>query len=442
MKQMIQKIQHTLKGLSLIKVILMSVLTGGVSSCIEPPLNLPAEELIVDMPLVIVDLDIVWDLDIDWQTRWHYKWDAVDQDLWGEIGYPTPTNYEVRRYYLGKEPHQPHTTVDPFTIWGSSFRRAYQFGYYDLLVWSNIDSKDGTQVVLINEKNLDEVTATTSISRGMSRVVTKASLSGSSTRAQMLYGSTRKDSTSTVTGLYNQPEVFYSTYPQDIYISQNKNDYDYYDEVNKCYVKRINCELTPLVYIYLVQVIIRNNNGKIIGCSGDNAISNFASSTSVNTGHTGQKPSMIYYGSRYKSGVTISRNDTILLYNECKDLAPAILHEGEVVDIIGGRLTTYGLCDMPSYAATKSSSEYNGTRTDLENFLYVDLNFNNGATGTLEINVTEQCRKQAHGGIITIILDANDITPPKPDPGPDQGSGSLFVPTVEDYDEIVYDIII
>ena len=45
---------------------------------------------------------------------------------------------------------------------------------------------------------------------------------------------------------------------------------------------------------------------------------------------------------------------------------------------------------------------------------------------------------QAHGGIITVVIDCRDLD--IPDTPGEGGSGSLFVPTVEDYDEIVYDI--
>lgn len=385
------------------------------SSCIEPPLRLPAQEVIVDMPIVLVDLDVVWNLDVDWKNEWYYGWDALDKSLWGEISYPEPTNYEVRRYYLGDQKRVPHTNVDGFTIYGTHFRRTYEFGYYDMLLWSNIDSEDDTQVVTVDESNLDEVTATTTISRGMTRVASSTAVTPG---VKLLSGI---DNSDVITGLFNQPEIFYSAYPQDIHISRYKEDYDYYDEVEKCWVKQINCVLEPLVYIYLVQVIIYNNeNGSIVtGCSGDNAISSFASGTSVNTGHTWNKPCMVYFGSRFKNDINV---------------------EGRSADIIGGKLTTYGLCDMGSYSQTKGSKTYTGGRADLTNYLYVDLNFYNGSTATLQVDVTDQCQALPHGGVITVVIDAKDLEiPPGPTP---EGPGSLFVPTVEDYDEIIYDLVI
>lgn len=379
-----------------------------VTSCIEPPLKLPAEEVIVDMPTVITDIEVVWNLDIDWQTSWHYGWDAEDERLWGNIEYPIPTNYEVRRYYLGDVPSVPHTNVEGFTIYSNRFRRSYQFGYYDLLLWSNIDSDDGTQVVTIDETNINEVKAATTATRGLTRFPNSVAPDDGD-------ASDEETRSKAVTGLYNQPEIFYSTFPRDIFISRNKEDYDYYDEEEKCWVKQINCELTPLVYIYLVQVILVNNNGVVTGTSGNASMSAFTASTNVNTGHTYDNPAMVYFNTRYK---------------------PDMTYEGRPADIIGGKLTTYGLCDMESYIDSPDHI-YNGSRTDLPNYLLVDLQFSNGAEKTMQFDVTDQCREQAHGGIITVVIDCGTIEVPDK---PESGSGSLFVPTIDDYDEVIYDI--
>lgn len=377
-------------------IIAMSLMLTG---CIEPPLNLPGEEVIIDAPAVEVSLDVIWNIDTDWKLHWFYDWDSVDKDLWGPIEYPMPTSYEVRRYFLGNTPGVPHTEVDGFTIFGKSFRKYYNFGYYDMLIWSNIDSKDGTQTVIINESNLDEVRATTTGTRGMRSI-------------ESLVEGAQPDA---VTGLYNQPEIFYSTYPQDIYISRRFEDYDYYDEKENVWVKHLNAELNPLVYIYLVQIIIYDNDGRIVGVNGNNSISGFASSTSVNTGQTGASPGMIYFESRMKTNKMV--ND-------------------RRADIIGGKFTTYGLCDMPPFAAN-SRAEYTGSRSDVINHLFFDLLFANGKVKTFQADVTRQCQAQCHGGVITIELNARDIPVP---PDDDKGSGSLFIPTVEDYNEVEWEV--
>ena len=57
-------------------ILLLSLLLVG---CIEPPLHLPADDVLVDMPIVVTDLEIVWNVDVDWQTDWHYGWDEMDE---------------------------------------------------------------------------------------------------------------------------------------------------------------------------------------------------------------------------------------------------------------------------------------------------------------------------------------------------------------------------
>lgn len=383
-----------------------------ISSCIEPPLHLPAQEVLVEGPVVETELEVVWHVDVDWQKDWYYGWDEDDIKYWKDsIGYTMPTNYEVRRYYQANNPGAPHTNVDPFTIYSTKFRRTYDFGYYDMLLWSNIDSEEHTQVLLIDEDDLDEVHATTTVTHGMNRVVTRSQNDYFNVVAGINAGNSQ------ITGLFNQPEIFYAAYPRDIYISPYIQDYDYYDEVEKCWVKKLNCTLVPRVFIYLVQVILRNNqSGRIKDVAGDNALSNLSAGTSVNDGHTWNLPGVVYFKSRMKHNMD---------------------YKGETVDIVGAKLTTFGLCDLPPYEKW-TGPEYTGSRTDLRNDLYVGLTFNNGATQTLQIDVTDQVRHQSHGGIITVVIDAKDIPDP---PGPDPGSGTLFVPTVEDYDEVIYDIV-
>lgn len=379
------------------------------ASCIEPPLKLPAEDVIVDMPLVQTDMNLVWNLDIDWDTQWHYGWDSIDIKNWGSIDYPEPTNYEVRRYFLGSNPGATHSVVDSLTIYGTSFRRTYEFGYYDMLLWSNIDFDP--QVLVIDESDLNEVHATTTVTHGMMKLATRAEANS----FNVVTGVDFNDSQ--VTGLFNNPEIFYAAYPRDVYISRYKEDYDYFDEKENCWVKKLNCVLTPRVYIYLVQVVLKNNrNGRIKDVSGDNALSNLSAGVSVNNGRTWNMPAVVYFETRMKHDID---------------------YHGEKVDIVGGKLTTFGLCDMPSYEENKSPM-YSGSRTDLKNDLYIDLSFSNGAKQTLQVDVTEQVRTQCHGGLITIVIDAKDIPDP---PSPTPGSGSVFVPTVEDYEEIIYDII-
>lgn len=209
------------------------VVMAASSSCtIEPPLHLPAETVVVDLPIVITDLEVVWGTDVDWQSEWFYPWEQEDVDRWGELSYPMPRSYEVRRYYLGEQPGAPHTTVDGTTLLTTTYRSRYNFGYYDLLAWSNIYSEDQTQVVVIDDSNLDYVWATTTRSR--------YPLNIPALKDQPLP--------------HNHPEIFYSAYEQNIHISHDPADYDYFDAEHSLWVKHLKCQMQPLVYLSLIHI--------------------------------------------------------------------------------------------------------------------------------------------------------------------------------------------
>jgi hypothetical protein len=220
--------------------------------------------------------------------------------------------------------------------------------------------------------------------------------------------------TTGVIGLLNPPEIFYAAYTENVYISSDLNAYEY-DPVENIYIKHLEAKLRPLVYIYLVQFILYNNeDGKIKGVNGNAALSSMASATNVNTGPTSNTPAVVYFNTRMKKNQTV---------------------DGQVCDIVGGKLTTFGLCDNEPY--TRSGATYAGTRGNLKNYLYYDLVWNNGKVKTYEFEVTDQCLSQAHGGILTVKIDCSKLTPPENE---ESGSGSLFVPTVEDYDEVFWEI--
>ena len=380
-------------------LVAMAVVTGSVVSCIQPPLHLPGQELQMKIPKVETELSVIWDFEVSLDSAWYYGWDATDDSIWGHIGYTMPKSYEVHRYFKGEHPVSWHSSVDAFSIRSTKFRRYFQFGYYDMLFYSEIDSKDGTQVVVMNE-TLDSITATTTGTRGLSRSIFRSK-------------ATESSDTTGALGLLNQPEIFYGAYPENIYISPNLEDYEY-DPVENLYIKHIDARLRPLVYIYLVQFVLYNNeDGKIKAVNGNAALSSMASSTNVNTGRTGNKPAVVYFNTRMKKNLTA---------------------KGRNCDVIGGKLTTFGLCDNEPY--TKSGAMYAGSRSNLRNMLYFDLIWKNDGVKTYEFDVTDQCLTQAHGGILTVYIDCATLTPPAPGP---TSTGSLFIPTVEDYDEVYWE---
>ena len=95
-----------MKRLHIIYIIVMVL---SLVSCIEPPLHLPGQELVVDLQVAQSELNVVWDSEVQLEHEWYYGWDLKDDSIWGHIGYPTPTRYEVRRYYKGDNPNGLHT---------------------------------------------------------------------------------------------------------------------------------------------------------------------------------------------------------------------------------------------------------------------------------------------------------------------------------------------
>ena len=169
-------------------------------------------------------------------------------------------------------------------------------------------------------------------------------------------------------------------------------------------------------YIYLVQIVMLNNDGRVKGINGNAAMSSMASGTNVNTGHTSYTPSIVYFNTRLK------RN---------------MVAQGQPCEIIGGKFTTFGLCDMEPY--TRAGKLYQGSRSNLKNNLFFNILFSNDGVKTYSVDVTQQCQSQAHGGVITVFIDCAKLEPPE-GPGDEGGTGSLFVPTVEDYDEVYWEV--
>lgn len=356
-----------------------------LASCTDPELQSPEQMPLTEEPTVETELEMAWDIETDVSTTWDFGWDEQDKAIWGEPTYTEPTKFQVRRYYKGNDTNAPHTDVEAFSILGSNFQGKFAFGYYDMLFWSEIESEDGSQVVVIKEDK-DSVTATTTGTKGLARAAMK------------LLDVNKDIEEGGIIGLMNQPEIFYASYAQNIYISRNPNNYTY-DAERNTYTKSIENNLRPMVYIYLIQIVLLNNDGRVKDVNGNAAISGMASGTNLNTGRTNSIPTVIYFNTRMKQNMS---------------------YEGMACDIIGGKLNSFGLCDA------NPSQTYH---------VLFDLEFDNNTTKTYAIEVTDQCRNLTQGGTITVTIDCGDIIKPD-DPEPESKTGSLFIPTVEDYKDV------
>lgn len=365
-------------------VMAMLVLAGCVR---EPLLHLPGDPRDIEIPVVDLRLEAYWDYELeygvtyDWRAEWIYGWDEIDTHLFGEIGYTEPTVFDIRRYYTHRIPYSPHTSVLAATVKGTTFHGEFDFGFWDILVWSKDEPLYGEVPSMNINESLDSVTAYTN----------------SSTRAAR-YQAPR------YTRAFYQTEQLFSAYSQAVEINEQLDGF-VYDAERNVWVKKLNMLLEPITYIYLTQVILHHNRNKIIGIDGAADLSAMAKSTNVNTGVSEDIPITVTYNSRYKPSIE--------------------LESGEVVAVAGGRLMTFGIPGQNGNRI-KHISEVKDTEHH-----YMDLNmiFNNGVDSTFVFDVTDQVRKRWKGGVITVELDMDTI------PVPRRSGGSAFNAVVKDYED-------
>ena len=359
----------------------------------EPVLYLHHDNQVnFDFAVIELSLDVYWDYNIgfntsyDWRTDWYYGWDDEDNRIFGHLGYVMPTAFNLRRYYMGESGQDHHTQVESYHIEGHSYTGEFRYGYWDLLAWNEIGQ--AVQSVVIDEtSSLDSVTASTN-----------------QTMNQVRYNPRYTHS-------FNQPEELFAGYEQNLNIDKNLKGFTY-DSVRNVYVRRLNLQLEPRSYIYLTQIILHHNNGRVTGVSGVSNLSGMARSTNLNTGVTGNDPVTVSYDVRMKRDVTV---------------------KGEQVDIIGGRLVTFGLCGLnPNAISTRGNGQPTRANDRKRHLLDVDMQFNNGTDSTLVFDVTEQIARRFRGGVITIDLDMDTV------PIPHRSGGSAFDAVVDDYDEEIH----
>ena len=359
----------------------------------EPVLNLHHDNQVnFDFAVIELSLDVYWDYNIgfnttyDWRTDWYYGWDDEDNRIFGHLGYVMPTAFDLRRYYMGETGQDHHTQVESYHIEGHSYTGEFRYGYWDLLAWNEIGQ--AVQSVVIDEtSSLDSVIASTN-----------------QTMNQVRYNPRYTHS-------FNQPEELFAGYEQNLNIDKNLKGFTY-DSVRNVYVRRLNLQLEPRSYIYLTQIILHHNNGRVTGVSGVSNLSGMARSTNLNTGVTGNDPVTVSYDVRMKRDVTV---------------------KGEQVDIIGGRLVTFGLCGLnPNAISTRGNGQPVRASDRKRHLLDVDMQFNNGTDSTLVFDVTEQIARRFRGGVITIDLDMDTV------PIPHRSGGSAFDAVVDDYDEEIH----
>lgn len=363
----------------------------------HPPLHLhegPGIDL--EIPIIDLELDVYWDYEnefgfgYDWRAEWYYGWDSIDVMAFGPLEYVEPSVFNVRRYYTKDNPDAPHSIVYPHTIEGTMLRASYDFGFWDILAWNDIETMDGVQSLVFDEEtSLDYVTASTNQTMHSARY-----------------------SLPKYTRSFYQPELLYAGYDEDEEIDSLLTGFErrWVDEGREVWYKKLELPLYPCTYIYLTQVILHHNNGKITGVDGAANLSGMARSVTLNNGIAGSDPITVNYNVRFKRNCDM---------------------KGEPVDIAGGRLLTFGMCNLnPNRIDSRSESYARISEIDpARHYIDVDMQFNNGMDSTFVFDVTDQVRKRYKGGVLTIELDMDTV------PVPRRNGGSAFDAVVKDFED-------
>lgn len=406
-------ISHSLHSAShcacrMLAAVCFALIALSLASCQrEPPLHLHESggDITFDVPFVDLDLKVIWDYlfnyetEYDWQSEWYYGWDDTDLTLFGPIGYTEPSVFEIRRYFTKDVAFGPHSEPDKYHINGHYLSGRYDFGFWDILAWNDIQTPDGVQSIHIDETSTyDYVTAFTGQTMNSTR-----------------YNAPR------YTRSFYQPEELFAGYEAGINVNHNLDGFEY-DEARKCWVRHLEMQLQPVTYIYLLQVILHNNNRsgrKVTAIDGVANLSSMARSVNLNTGVTGPDAITVNFNMRMKYDKTAKNNET--------------------VDIIGGKVLTFGIPNLNPYklstrAYAESLAKVNEADKGNHHYLDVKMQFINGMDSTLVFDVTDQVRRLYRGGVITIDLDMDKV------PLPYRPGGSGFDAVVKDFEEREWEI--
>ena len=388
---------------SMVTAICFVFLAISFASCErEPKLHLHegGKEITMDLPEIDLNLHVLWDYlfhyeeEYDWEAEWFYGWDDTDLSLFGPIGYTEPTAFNIRRYFTGKEQYGSHNAPYSHYITGKFLAAKYDFGFWDILAWNDIKTPDGVQSIHIDETTTyDYVTAFT----GQSTVPSR-------------YNAPK------YTRAFYQPEELFAGYEAGIDINRNLDGFAF-DEDRNVWVRHLDMQLQPVTYIYLLQVILHHNNRngrKITAIDGNANLSGMARTVNLNTGVTGE------------DAITVNTNVRMKFDKSGKN--------GEIVDIVGGKLLTFGIPKLnPQKLSTRAylQSLEKVKEADLGNRHYFDvtMQFYNGKDSTFVFDVTDQVRKLFRGGVITVELDMDKV------PVPSKTGGSGFDAVVKDFEE-------
>ena len=354
---------------------------------IEPPLYLRQA---IDFEIALtpdLDVDLLWQA--DWKDRWAFAWDAASN---GSLGYEAPRSTRMHSYVRDLDGQTASAQV--FNFMGTSGSARIMTGMYDFLFYNN----DSEALLFDAESRPDDIYAYTRVvSPGLQLSMPVQTL------AQKVAGSKSDGGMKAENDpVVLQPDGLFTLFTPEQLISDDVADYEFIDGR---YVIRITGTMHPADFIWLFQVRLLNNRGRVVGSGGGCALTGMADGVDLKTGVTGT------------DNVTVPSD---LLLNRTAD-----------PDLMAARFVSFGIPGCNAYAPASVRDAPEG-----EHFLVLNILYNNGSYNNLRVDVTGQLRALPTGGVITLELDVDDFPPES------GGQGGGFAAVMQDWDERVGEVVI
>ena len=344
------------------------LLTSLITGCQRKPLYL-VQHGNVSIATAEFDLrlEMLWGM--DWQTQWQYPWDEAK---YGPIGYTEPTGVHVIAYQLDDAMERFRWHYDRHVSNKGGRVQLTTKEYYDMLLYN-----DDTEGILFTDRGGSDYSTFNVTTRTNARAQYTRNYAG-----------------------YNQPDQLFGTLIDELYISDDPDDYvlERNEDGSVTYVCKMEASLQPYTFIYLYQVILKNNrtdkDEPIVTSATGLTANGLASGTDLFTRRT------------HSSVVSLTPDNVAPIVKDYNVTLPD--GTDTIADILGARIQTWGL---PSIVPLEEVTRGGVVEVADSAFVGVGLRLHNGYTYVLQKNVTEQMVEHPAGGVITLVLDVTKEIP-------------------------------
>lgn len=324
-----------------------------------------------------VNVDIMWQ--INWTAEWQFNWSV---SALGPLGYTMPASMRMHVFTHGSE----GVPVSHFTynFMGESAETEVFIGTHDILFHNN----DSEALLFSQENELADVHSYTRKLAGGLKASTQV-LTVEQKAAGMTKAPGELDEPVNLT-----PDGLFSLFDKGQVISDDLSTYVY---ENGKYVLKIEGELRPASFIYLFQITLKNNSGRVVGSAGGAALTGMS------------------------QGVNLMDNMT---WPETASYLMDVYMD-KPQDMLGAKVFSFGIPGCNPYDAASVAAAVSG-----KHYLVLNVSYINGSTRNISMDVTDQVRALPTGGVIPLEIDVDDFPPDD-----SAGGGGGFVALIGEWDE-------